>query len=211
MTEWSGRALCTTNLDHVSSRMLGPCDDTSADKTNIFRCVSKSETIFPNRHKLANIIDRELSYFLRWLLDWVPPDFVIRDVRYGYRAYHEPTLLDQSHQANRVAPIKEVLIEALRDYFDQNKDAVEWRGTVVQLIRLLTMFPLNDYIVKSIRLEQISRYLEQIQREGLLRIRAETGDMNLRIWIFERFADRVISAKTAPPMPVATVVNIFSK
>jgi len=95
MTEWSGRALCTTNLDHVSSRMLGPCDDTSADKTNIFRCVSKSETIFPNRHKLANIIDRELSYFLRWLLDWVPPDFVIRDVRYGYRAYHEPTLLDQ--------------------------------------------------------------------------------------------------------------------
>lgn len=210
MTEWAGRALCTTNLDYVSSRMLGPMDDTSLDKTNIFRCVKESKTVFPKRYELANIIDCQLPYFLRWLVSWEPPDFVVRDVRYGYRAYHEPTLLDQSHQSNRIAPVKEVVIEALREYFLQNKEATEWRGSVVQLVRMLLTQPMNDYIIRSIRLEQINRYLEQIQREGLIQCAVETGDLKMRVWVFARFGDH--PAKVEPPaIPAVQVVNIFSK
>lgn len=207
MTEWAGRVICTTNLDYVSSRMLGPMDDTSMDKTNIFRCSKESKIIFPTRHELIKIIDRELPFFLRWLLDWSPPDYVKRHVRYGYAAYHEPTLLDQSHQSARTAPIKELLIDTLRDFFGQNPEATEWRGTVVQLLRLMLSNPLNDFILRSIRLEQVNRYLEQIQREKLLPCDAETGEMKTRTWIFRRF-DAPVQAVV---IPVVEPSDKFSK
>lgn len=38
MTEWMGRIGCTTNLDYVSSRIVGPLDNSSLDKTCLFRC-----------------------------------------------------------------------------------------------------------------------------------------------------------------------------
>lgn len=191
MTEWAGRVYCTTNLDYVSSRMLGPMDDTSLDKTCIFRCAKESKIVFPTRYELVKIIDTQLPFLLRWLLAWVPPDFVKRHVRYGYAAYHEPSLLDQSHQSARTAPVKELLIESLREYFTLNPDAKEWAGTVVQLIRMMLSNPMNDTILKSIRLEQINRHLEQIQRENLIKIRAETGELKLRVWVFERFGDKI--------------------
>jgi len=189
MVEWSGRVYVTTNLDFVSSRMLGPQDDTSLDKTCIFRCTKESKIVFPTRHELHKIIDQELPNLLRWLLSWNPPDFVTRDVRYGYRAYHEPSLLEQSHQSARTAPIKELLIDTLKDFFSSNPEATEWKGTVVQLIRLMLSNPMNDLILKSIRLEAINRHLEQIQRENLIQIRAETGELKTRVWIFSRFGD----------------------
>lgn len=207
MVEWMGRILCTTNLDYVSSRMLGPMDNTSMDKTCLFRCRRDASFTFPKRHELTQIILAELPFFLRWLLAWEPPDCVIRDVRYGYRAFHEPSLLEQSHQSSRVAPFKELLIETLSEYFAGNPAELVWRGTVSQIIRLLHSNPLNDHVLRSLRLEQITRYLEQIQREDLFRCTVERGELNTRVWCFARFtAQPVIAA-----IPAAPVINIFSK
>lgn len=206
LCEWMGRAVITANLDYVSSRSLGPMDNSSADKTNIFRCVSEAAIIFPSRHQLAAIIEAELPYLLRWLLNWEPPAHVIRNVRYGYASYHEPTLLNQAHQSSRGAPFKELLVETLQQYFTNCPEAKEWRGTLTQLSRLLQSNPMDDYILRSLRLEQISRYLEMIQREGIVRCTTDTGSLQTRIWIFYKFGE-LDPSKSAPAITTQSENN----
>jgi hypothetical protein len=211
--EWMGRIIVTSNLDHVSSRSLGPMDDSSLDKISIFRCASKSKIDFPNRTELRAIIQAELPYFLRWLLQWVPPAHILRDVRFGYRSYHEKTLLDQAHQTSTSAPFKELLIEGLRDFFVTNPKAIEWRGTVTQVMRLLHSNPLNETIIRNLRLEQINRHLELVQRENLFVCECQTGDFKTRVWVFPRAGMNLPPPETplvCDPPPVG-IVNIFSK
>lgn len=185
---WMGRIICTTNLDFISSRMLGPMDNTSMDKTSIFRYTDEKKIVFPNRYELSKIVDAELPYFLRWLLDYDPPEQVIRNPdRYGYMAYHEPTLLDQAHQGSKHASFKEILIETLCDYFQDNKNATEWRGTISSLTRILTSNLTSEAALRHMRLDNIPRYLEAIHKEGLVKCSTETGDFKTRVWVFPRF------------------------
>lgn len=210
MITWMGRIIATSNLDAVSSRILGPMDNSSLDKTSLFRCAAKSKTEFPNRHELIQIIARELPYFLRWLLNWTPPDYILRDVRYGYQSYHEPSLLDTAHQSGKAAPFKELLIEALENEFGLHPEMTEWRGSVTQILRLIQSNGLNEAVIRTLRLEQTSRYLENLQRDGILRCRVEMGSLKTRIWVFPRF-------NSAPPAPViempppSNTINIFTK
>jgi hypothetical protein len=186
MTEWMGRVVCTTNLDFVSSRLLGSMDNTSADKTCLFRCASESKIKFPHRSEVVSKIKAELPNFLRWLLDWEPPLDIPRDSRYGYSSYHEPSLLNNAQQGSKSAPFKELLVEALRDYFRDNPAAEDYRGSVTKIIRLLHLNPHNDSVLRSLRLEQTSRYLEAIQREGKLACDVVTGDLDERVWVFKK-------------------------
>jgi len=185
MVEWAGRIGCTTNLDHVSSRIVGPMDNNSLDKTSLFRCSASSKIKFPTRADMNGIAARELPFLLRWLLDWQVPDEVLRDSRYGFAAFHEKSLLDQSRQSSNSTPFKELLIESLDEFFKASPEQTEWRGTVSQLIKMMMANPLNDFVMRSVRLEQVARYLEQIQKEGLLLGSTETGPMQTRIWVFK--------------------------
>lgn len=205
LCEWMGRALVTANLDYISSRALGPMDNSSSDKINIFRCVPESTIIFPSRHQLTVIIETELPFLLRWLLTWEPPAHVLRHTRFGYVSYHEPTLLDQAHQSSKGAPFKELLVESLQSYFKGNPEATEWRGTLTQLTRMLQENPMNDYILRSLRLEQTSRYLEMIQREGVLKCSTDTGPLQTRFWVFYRFGE--VDPTPAPVLPTTSETN----
>jgi len=200
MTEWMGRIICTTNTDYISSKVLGPMDNSSADKTCIFRCGAGTRSLFTTRAEIAGTIEQELPYFLRWLLAWEPPEHVTRDSRYGYAAYHEKTLLDQAHQGSKSTPFKELLLEALDQWFIVNPNEREFRGTVTQITRLLMWNPTNEHMIRAIRMEQSARYLEMIQRENLLKCSVETcGEEKTRTWIFYR---RGASANsTLPPTP----------
>jgi hypothetical protein len=186
MTEWMGRVVCTTNLDFVSSRLLGSMDNTSADKTSIFRCAAESKIVFPPRQKVIETINTELPCLLRWLVDWTPPLDIPRNPRYGYGSYHEPSLLSNAKQGSKSAPFKELLVEALQNYFRDNPEAESFKGSVTKIIRMLHLNPLNDSVLRTLRLEQTSRYLEAIQREGQLKCEVVSGDMDERIWVFKK-------------------------
>lgn len=206
--EWMGRVFVTTNLDYVSSRMLPSLDKSSAGKVSIFRC-SDAKVVFPERYELHKIIARELPFFLRWLIDWTPPDFIERDVRYGYAHYHEPSLVDQTHQTHRSAPFREVLLEEMMRFFKDNPTETVWKGSLTSLIRLFAFNPLNDSVLKGITTEHANRFLEQIQREGVLKIETEVGAHKTRIWVIQRIGTEPSTPET--PQTMAAVVPIFSK
>lgn len=185
LVEWMGRIIVTANLDYVSSRILGSLDNTSADKTSVFRC-TREKIAFPERYELQKMLATELPLFCRWLLNWVVPDSVVRDGRYGYVPHHDQALLEQSQQTSKSATLKELLVESMTQYFTDNPTQTEWRGTLTHLIRLLQMMPLNDFALRSMKMEAINRALELIQREGIIKIRTESGDAKTRIWIISK-------------------------
>lgn len=199
MVEWCGRVSGTTNLDYISSRLVGPLDNSSLDKISLFRCQSVSKIKFPSRAEMERLTAAELPYLLRWLTDHTPPDDVERDVRFGYKSWHEPSLMDQASQTSKSSPFKELLIETLESYFRDNPKATEWRGTVSKLIQQLHMNPLHESVIRTLRLEQVSRYLESIERDGGLKCRVETGNLNTRLWVFTRFEET-----PTPPAPELT-------
>lgn len=182
---WSGRVIITANVDFQSSRILGSLDNTSADKTSVFRSTNK-QIDFPERYKLQKILKTELPVFCRWLLDWEPPAHIPRDGRYGFAPYHESTILDSTHQTSKSAPFKEILIEELQAYFAASPEATEWRGTLSQLFRMIQLNPANDFLLRSFKPEMVSRYLELIERENIIKCRTEVGDKKTRIWIFPK-------------------------
>jgi len=189
LLEWMGRIGCTANLDFISTRIVGPLDNSSLDKTNLFRCVKVSPIAFPDRGEITQIITNELPHFARYLIDWEPPAEVERDSRYGYKAFQEGSLLDKTYQGSPTASFKEILIEFLAAYFQNEPKAEYWEGTVSMLLRSLLVSQANDLILKSLRLEQTSRFLEQIGREGGLKSEVIKGNHNTRIWRFYRLTD----------------------
>lgn len=188
MVEWSGRVIVTVNLDYASTRILIPMDNSNLDKICIFRCTSDEsiKELFPERYELQSRMLSELPAYLYDLVNWVPPDSVPRDGRFGYGSFHDPALLDQTHQTSRSAPFKEILLEELTTFFKNSPEATEWRGNVTQLYRLMLYNPLNDGILRKLSLDHINRYIEQIAREGLIKCTAETGDAKTRVWIIAK-------------------------
>lgn len=198
MTEWMGRVVCTSNLDYISARMLGPLDGSCLDKISVLRCVKESAFDFPDREVTARTVRAELPNFLKWLVGWTPPEEVKRDSRFGFRAHQESTLLEQALQTSKIAPFKEILLGELSRYFDQEKDAVVWKGTVTQLVQTIHANPLNECVIRTLRLEQINRYLESVQKEGIVRCETETGDFNTRVWVFHRPEKKKATPAPAP-------------
>jgi hypothetical protein len=210
MTEWMGRIGCTTNLDAVSIRTVGPLDNSSLDKTCLFRCESKSKIAFPSRVETARLITTELPFFLRWLLDWKVPDEIERDSRYGFVSYQDPLLLDKTHQSSPAAPFKELLIDTLYSWFKSNEQVTEWTGTVSQLMKMIAADFSNEPIMRSIRMDSVARYLEQIQKEGLFACSTSTGPMNTRIWKFSKPEEIHTSSNPDPAQAQPVTVPIFS-
>lgn len=189
--EWAGRAIITSNLDYVSSRILGPMDNTSSDKISIFKVKDGAIFKFPSRKETEEMIARDLPKFARWLLNWEIPDSVPRDPRYRIASFHDKSMLEQSAQTGRASLFKEVLVEALANYFMSKPGELEWRGTVAQLFRFLSDTSssggVSDPVVRSLKIESVNRNLEQLQREKCLDIEAVSGPKNTRVWVIKRF------------------------
>jgi len=183
--EWAGRIGITANMDFTSSRILGSLDNSSAEKTCVYRCTT-DKIDFPERYELQKRLKTELPQLCAYALAWTPPDYIARDGRYGYLPYHDAHLIDQTHQTSRAAPIKEILLEQLKDFFAQTPEATEWRGTLTQLARLLNSNPMNDFLLRGYKLEQINRFLEVLQKDGMIKCFVETGENKSRLWIFPK-------------------------
>lgn len=209
MTAWLGRVMILSNLDYMSSRVLGPIDSSSLGKISVLRAEKVSKLKFPSRAETARLTAEQLPFLLRWLVDHEPPETIIRDVRFGIESYHEASLMDQAGQTAKAAPFKEILIDSLDRFFKDNPEETEWRGTMTKLVQLLHVNPWNEAVIRTLRLEAIARYLESIEREGILQCRAESGPFNTREWIFLKWSSEIKPPPEVVDLPAKG--SIFSK
>jgi hypothetical protein len=207
MTEWRGMIGITGNLDPVSLRILGTLDNTVLDKTNIFRCVEQhTDFQFPCRSEQEKILLKELPHFLKWLSEMEISGELARHARYELASYQEPSLLSQVLQGNPANPFKEILLESLKRYFETHDKDTDWRGNVRDLTALIMGDPAHALLDRRLDGSSINRYMERLQKEGVIQCRSEEGALKTRIWIIKRPTEMTVPLDaTTPPqgnMPV---------
>jgi hypothetical protein len=160
LIEWNGRVVVTCNTDPESLRILPDMDLSNCDKINLFRVAKREDFTFPN--DVADIIHSELPFFLRWLLDWSPPDHVLGDSRYGVQTYRDASLFEASRHASSSYSFLEVLLK-----FFEGQVSDVWTGSATELLSAM----LNDQdglagIAAKYTTRQVGRELSKLASQG---------------------------------------------
>ncbi len=160
LVEWNGRVVVTCNTDPESIRILPDVDLSNRDKINLFRMAERKGFSFP--HDVAAIITSELPFFLRWLLDWQPPDHVIGDTRYGVKTYCEHTLFEAARHSSSAYSFLEVLLKFFEGQIEDT-----WEGSATELLSAM----LNDtdglsVIAAKYTTRQVGRELSKLASQG---------------------------------------------
>lgn len=189
MTEWYGRLMFGGNLDLVSTRIIPALAEGMRDKVNFYRVADKENRPnlkFPSQPEIVQFVEKELPFFAQYLLDYIIPSEFIGDSRFHVIAYHDPILRERSAQSTRAAQFAELLYEQLAAYFRDHPTAEEYRATSTSLSRDIISNPLNQEILRTLRAEQVTRYLEQLVRDGTFPCQVETVSHAIRVWRFGR-------------------------
>ena len=160
LIEWNGRVVVTCNTDPESIRILPDVDLSNRDKINLFRVAERDTFSFPNN--VAEIIQAELPFFLRWLLDWSPPDHVLGDSRYGVQTYCEASLFEAARHSSSAYSFLEVLMK-----FFEGQVSDVWTGSATELLSAM----LNDQdglagIASKYTTRQVGRELSKLASQG---------------------------------------------
>ncbi len=188
--QFGGRVAGSINFDEISCRMLPPSDDAIMDKISLFRCATRAEKpdfIFPSRIETIKLVTKELPYFARGLLDWKAPDEVIPHNRYGVKSFHEESMLAKAKQSGAAAPFKEILLEALFEYFRQHPEEKEVTGSSNQIMQLISGDVRNQGVIQSFKPERVNMNLENLSREKFLGCVPTTQPhTGIRLWTFQK-------------------------
>lgn len=209
MVPWEHLIGLTCNDDPESLRQIPNLDINSRDKLIIVRMNPDSVFRFRPKSEMAEIVEREMPYFLAWLLAYTPPASVTEgaEPRWGLRSYCEPTLLRAANQSAAVNGFFELLVKWLReDFFVTNVTAKSWQGTSTDLRVAMSKDVAFAELLRCYRQDQIGRFLAQIQAKGMLKITIDDADYE-RIWVIER-DDRF---KSRPAKKPAANVNFEQK
>lgn len=113
---WLGRIVITCNQDEESLEIIPQLNGTIKDKLMLHYWSSWQAKFLPNGGS-EQAVAAELPYFLRWLLDWKAPAYVLNDnPRYHVNAYHHPKMLTHAHDASPSARLSELLDEWRKQY-----------------------------------------------------------------------------------------------
>ena len=160
LIEWNGRVVVTCNTDPESIRILPDVDLSNRDKINLFRVADRDTFTFPRN--VADIIQTELPFFLRWLLNWTPPDNVLGDSRYGVQTYCEASLFEAARHSSSAYSFLEVLLK-----FFEGQVSDVWTGSATELLSAM----LNDDdglagIAAKYTTRQVGRELSKLASQG---------------------------------------------
>lgn len=178
---WQGRVIVTMNADEESIRMLPDLDISILDKISIFKAADKPRK-FPKSTEIEKLLQRELPYFARYLLDYVVPEDCVGASRYGIMSYHEKSLMRTAHYSSRSYAFAEMIDDWRTEYFEDHKE--DWKGTSYQLLHQMSKDPARASTLRGITAPQIAQQLANLKNRGYALECDETSQG--RIWTIRR-------------------------
>lgn len=200
--KWQGRVVITLNTDAESLGAMPNLDLSLREKIMIFKTVLEAKVPFLPPDQMEDILVRELPCLGRYLLDYEYPAHTLgNDPRFFVAHYHEKSLVCNADQSSASGAFGEVLSEYLSEYFVQNPDVDEWRGTSLRMLKLLTADPSMAVAIRRYDAQMIGRQLTTLSNKTLFDIRIESEDGN-RIFVISR-GTRFPKKNTPAPIPQA--------
>jgi hypothetical protein len=199
---WLGRITVTLNMDLVACRALIQPDENTTPKYAFLRGSQADDfpIKWPSQAEIRETITRELPFFLRWLVDWEIPVELPRDSRYTIGSFHHPELLERAMLSGRESQFREVLDIALGEYFNNKADIDSWTGTATHLQLLIYANPSMQEVLRSLKVEQVSRYLELLHREKFMNMTCSVIN-GTRRWTFQCPEELKAKRNRSKPVP----------
>lgn len=168
---WCGRNYLTCNLDARSLKIMPDMRGGLDDKLMLFRGGSWKPTFLEKEANEQRIKD-ELPYFLRWLLDWKPPQYVLsNEPRYGVKSYHHPSLMEAAEATSSETRLSELLGEWRKEALPEDK----WM-TVTLLRKELSMDPSMRAQLTEFSRDRMREALEELGPEFVKGSRTHCGN-----------------------------------
>lgn len=161
---WFGRLIVTCNTDADSLSIIPSLDGTILDKLMLFKLDEAYRPQFrPNKDQEKLIMD-ELPYFLRWLIDWVPPSGVVdsKSPRFGIRSYHHPDILSSAREASPDHRLTEILDMWCRQMALLGEEK-SWSGTSTELLARMNMSEEVKSVLRDYTPIKLGRALAKIE------------------------------------------------
>lgn len=175
---WKGRVIITCNADPESIRMLPDIEGSMLDKVMLFRVADTPKNFLGS--DMSSVIQRELPYFCKFILDYKIPEECRGDARYGVKAYHEETLRTTAAQSSSTASFLEVLEEWKTTYFSNgHADHSFWEGTATQLLKSMSADQTMQHSIKNLTPGAVGKNLAKLQAQGY---RLDYKQEHMRIW-----------------------------
>lgn len=181
MVSWQGRIVVTANCDEESVRQIPATDLSNGQKLSLYRTVEKMPFKYSDFYTMGEILGREIPFFAAYLRDYVIPEHCVGDARYGVAAYHEPSLMEISHQSSPTYAFFEILHDWMTDYIKDHPKETFWEGTAHQLGKAIRVDPTADASMRSYNDIQVGRALASMKNSGRYQIEA-TRQHGLRLW-----------------------------
>jgi biotin operon repressor len=211
MVEWQRRVIVTCNRDEQSIQMLPDLEISILDKIMFFKAADKTVE-FPAPAELEAILQRELPFFARFLLDYQIPEQCKGDSRFGVKAYHEASLVQTAEQSSLTAEFSEILADWKPDYFNiQPPEAEFWEGTAYQLQKEISFSQQGAAAMRGYGRGAVGRALAALKNKGTpIECRYEKGK---RIWRIyrpgaepnEKANSNTANGKTSDVCPVSAL------
>jgi hypothetical protein len=177
----NARLSISLNLDAESALALPDMDQSTKDKVMFFRVGAPSES-FPQREEFKKILDAELPWFARYLIDWeIPAECRSdrpEDSRFGgLIPYHDPAMVATAAQSSHTSNFAEVLDVWMRRYFTVlHPEADVWRGTLLELNRSILEDPSMQEIMRQFPLNVMKRNMSTLSNGARFKIRVLSDD-----------------------------------
>lgn len=183
---WYGRVMIGCNDDPDSISIIPDLDITIRDKVSLFK-VSQWQAKFLDNVSMSELLDKELPYFLRWLLDvFVVPEEIDTpdEPRYGLLTYHHPELIDtarESSSQNRLAEVLNIWRRRIGGdsngslNFETREDRTYWCGTATELLSSLYDFEEVAPLIRSYTPVSFGRAVAALWKTGTYRPLSMSG------------------------------------
>jgi hypothetical protein len=186
----NARLMISCNQDAESALALPDMDLSIRDKVMMFR-VQEPREKFPPMEAMKKVLDEELPWFARYLLDWeIPAECRSdrpEDSRFGgLTPYHDSQLVTTAAQSSRTASLSEVLDVWMREYFTKREpEADVWRGTGLDLYQSIIVDPSLTELMRQFPLENMKRNLSTLANGSQFDIKI-LGDPQRRVYQISR-------------------------
>ena len=161
---FTGRLWVTMNMDALSLTMLPDTGISMLEKVCFLRTSDRQVKVSANETERYELIDRELPYFIRWLLDMPRPGHLDRDDRFGFKAWHDPMLLEDTRGYSPLASTLGALDAWRRDHEPLDPKKREWVGNTAKLLTLLRAHPEAAISVERVSVVALGRHLANAVR-----------------------------------------------
>lgn len=163
LVEWEGRLVATLNDGPKDVGLLPMLNPNTSDKMDFF-LARKHDHPFFDKQENRRIVELELPYFLRWLVEvYRPREDIVVGGRFGVKSFHDPQLV----KTNRQEQISYNLLELLgawmqHEKWNYGKDG--WMGTPTDLLREMNKDDTLEILLKNWDPTKLGRALGDLAR-----------------------------------------------